>query len=629
MSNDDQSQSDRAAEPVQPVTPSDAADAAAESSGAAGGHLGTPQAKGGALNADSRSSQTVSAQSLPPLVADPTAPERVAAPERLNAAPETPQDSPTEPPKDRQPRWQSGPPRPSHPQPLRAPAAPQSAPGPTIEFGRPQGIAGSFVQRPPQRPRGYRQAPPPPAVAQAFGRPASAAGSFAPGSGPPQRPPAPAMPVPPAYRSAFGRPQDGADLQRPPGEKPYALQIRESPWWKPDAPRDPWRDPQSAASLSAPTTDSAEPVDEGIVETDKKRRRRIRVRDLPIRLGVVLGICALILGLAGGATGFFLAKTASESPLTKAEPQYQKAADAPAPSDIAGVADKVQPSVVSIDVIAGSTGATGSGVVIEADGYILTNNHVVSMAATSDQAKISVHFVDGSISPGKIVGRDQKSDLAVIKVDKPGLVPVEIGKSSKLHVGDEVVAFGSPLGLAGTVTSGIVSALNRPMHLSGEGSDSDAYILAVQTDAAINHGNSGGALVDANGALIGINSAIASSDAQGGSIGLGFAIPVDYAIQVADSIIKTGKVEHGNLQLSAQSVTDGSQDGALIVRVDAGGAADKAGLKAKDVIVQAGDTKVTAVADLMAVAYLHKPGDKLALKVISGGAAKDVEVTLG
>ncbi|WP_170111080.1 S1C family serine protease [Antricoccus suffuscus] len=435
--------------------------------------------------------------------------------------------------------------------------------------------------------------------------------------------------MPPAYRAAFGRPQDAADLQRPPGEKPYGLQIRESPWWKPDAPRDPWRDPRSAASLTAPTSESAEPVDEGILDTDKKRRRRIRVRDLPIRLGVVLGICALILGLAGGATGFFLAKKAAESPLTKAEPQYQKAADAPPPSDIAGVADKVQPSVVSIDVIAGNTGATGSGVVIEADGYILTNNHVVSMAATSDQAKISVHFVDGSISPGKIVGRDQKSDLAVIKVDKPGLVPIEIGKSAKLHVGDEVVAFGSPLGLAGTVTSGIVSALNRPMHLSGEGSDSDAYILAVQTDAAINHGNSGGALVDANGSLIGINSAIASSDAQGGSIGLGFAIPVDYAIQVADSIIKTGKVEHGDLQLAAQSVTDGSQNGALIVRVDAGGAADKAGLKAKDVIVQAGDTKVTAVADLMAVAYLHKPGDKLMLKVISGGTAKDVEVTLG
>lgn len=348
----------------------------------------------------------------------------------------------------------------------------------------------------------------------------------------------------------------------------------------------------------------------------------------------MLALGALLLGLVGGASGFFLSKVAASSPLAKVDPQYSNVKDNRGTTNVKEIAAKVSPSVVSIEVIAGNSGGTGSGVVIEPDGYILTNNHVISMAAKgAPGVSISVRFIDGSISPATIVGRDIKADLAVVKVDKPGLVPIDIGKSSTLQVGDEVTAFGSPLGLAGTVTTGIVSALNRPMHLSGSGSDSDAYVLAIQTDAAINPGNSGGALVDANGALIGINSAIASfasGNGEAGSIGLGFAIPADYAMAIADQLIKSpgSTIAHGNLQISVQSVTDGTELGVQVVRVDQGGAAQKAGIKAKDVILKADSTQITGVADLMAVAYLHKPGDKITLKVVSGGTQSDVVVKL-
>src|ERR671912_2596642 len=186
------------------------------------------------------------------------------------------------------------------------------------------------------------------------------------------------------------------------------------------------------------------------------------------------------------------------------------------------------PAVVSIEVRVGQVGATGSGVVIEADdGYIVTNNHVVSGAEGVEGAEIRAVFYDGSGSAARIVGRDPASDIAVLKVEKPGLVTAALGDSENVVVGDPVVAIGSPLGLAGTVTTGIVSALERPVRLAGEGSDTNAVISAVQTDAPINPGNSGGALVDATGAVIGINTAIASLGAGGGSVGLGFAIPIN------------------------------------------------------------------------------------------------------
>lgn len=517
------------------------------------------------------------------------------------------------------------------------PPAPMPAPGEQAVFGRPAGVPGGFVQRPGAQPPAALRPPPAPPLgyAQAFGRPAGTPQSFGP------RPPYPERrftqaepPIP--YQRAFGRPA-GMDvsLQRRPGAAPYTGgELPSKSWWE-EAPRDPWRDPEADAALApAPKLDGDDPSEDAAIETDAKRRRRIRLGDIPVRVAALLCAAALVLGVAGGMAGYFLGKAASQTPLTKASPEYDKVDNDKKPSSISEIAQKVQPSVVSIEVLVGNSGGTGSGVVIEADGYILTNNHVISMAATAGagEATINVYFVDGSISPAQIVGRDPQADLAVLKVDKPGLVPIDIGKSANLHVGDEVVAFGSPLGLAGTVTSGIVSAENRPMHLSGEGADSDAYVLAVQTDASINPGNSGGALVDSQGALVGINSAIASfssGSGQAGSIGLGFAIPVDYAMTIADTLIKGETPKHGSLGINAQSVSDGTTDGVLVVRADAGSPAAQAGIKEKDVIIKVGDQRVGTVEDVNSVTYPRAPGEKIPVTFVSGGQEKTVEVTLG
>ena len=276
----------------------------------------------------------------------------------------------------------------------------------------------------------------------------------------------------------------------------------------------------------------------------------------------------------------------------------------------------------------------GSGVIISPDGYILTNNHVISMAATAGagEATINVYFVDGSISPAQIVGRDPQADLAVLQVDKPGRVPIDIGKSANLHVRDEVVAFGSPLGLAGTVTSGIVSAENRPMHLSGEGADSDAYVLAVQTDASINPGNSGGALVNMEGKLVGIPSVIASlggSQGQSGSIGLGFAIPSNQAQRIAQDLIETGKTSHP--VIGAKVNTGSDIFGAEIADVDNGSPAEEAGLKKGDVVTRVDDRPVESGVGLIAAIRSHKVGDTVEMTVTDSNGRNEhtVNVTLG
>lgn len=520
-----------------------------------------------------------------------------------------------------------------------SPQQPSIDPGPTPSIGeqrvfsRPEDVAGSFVQRP-GTPAVQRRVPPPPPVAQAFGRPSGTADSFAPRPPYSQERPTQASP-PMAYQRAFGRPEgEGADLQRQPGRAPYQPgELPSKAWWE-DAPRDPWRDPHAEAGLQrAPRlAEHEDAVVEATVQQDKKGRRRVRVGDIPVRLAALIAVMTLVLGVAGGIGGYYLGKITSQTPLTTADPQYNEVDNSKPPSSIGDIAQKVQPSVVSIEVLVGNTGGSGSGVVIAEDGYILTNNHVISMAADAEGATINVSFVDGSISPAQIVGRDQKSDLAVLKVDKPGLTPIDIGQSKNVAVGDQVVAFGSPLGLAGTVTSGIVSALDRPMHLAGEGADTDAYIMALQTDASINPGNSGGALVDDQGALIGINTAIASfssGEGQAGSIGLGFAIPVDYAMDIADSLIKGDAPQHGSLGINAQSVSDGTTDGVLVVRADASSPAAEAGIKEKDVIIEIDGQRVGSVEDVNSVTYPKKPGDTVEVTLISGGEQKTVEVVLG
>jgi putative serine protease PepD len=328
--------------------------------------------------------------------------------------------------------------------------------------------------------------------------------------------------------------------------------------------------------------------------------------------------------------GWLLTRTAAETPLLTPGTELSEVDGAITrePGSVSDIAARVTPAVVSIEVRVGQAGATGSGVVIEADdGYIVTNNHVVSGAADIEGAEIRAVFSDGSGSAARIVGRDPASDIAVLKVEKPGLVPAALGRSENVVVGDPVVAIGSPLGLAGTVTTGIVSALERPVRLTGEGSDTNAVISAVQTDAPINPGNSGGALVDAGGAVIGINTAIAS--VGGGSVGLGFAIPIDTVRDIAEELIATGTAVHASLGVNARSVTDVVRNGALVLNVEPGSAAATAGIREQDIVIAVEGKPVRSSEELVVAVDAYEPGDTVTVEVVrGGGASEEIEVTL-
>jgi putative serine protease PepD len=271
-------------------------------------------------------------------------------------------------------------------------------------------------------------------------------------------------------------------------------------------------------------------------------------------------------------------------------------------------------------------------VLIEGDGYVLTNNHVVAPAATGSGSHLDAIFSDGTRAPARIVGRDPKTDLAVLKVDVANPVVAAVGSSTALAVGDEVIAIGSPLGLAGTVTQGIVSALDRPVRLDSAESDADAVIDAIQTDAAINPGNSGGPLVDSTGAVIGINTAIrsigATSGSEGGSIGLGFAIPIDTARAIAQELIRTGVVKHADLGVNARSVTDGATDGAQVQNVTANGPAAAAGIVEGDVIVKVADRPIGGADELVVAVREREPGETVPVELVREGRPLTLSVVL-
>jgi putative serine protease PepD len=299
------------------------------------------------------------------------------------------------------------------------------------------------------------------------------------------------------------------------------------------------------------------------------------------------------------------------------------------------VAAKVLPSVVSVLATSSQGGGEGSGIILTADGLILTNNHVVQGATD-----LEVRFNDGSTAAAKVVGKTATDDLAVIKADGvSGLTPAALGNSSDLQVGQQVVAIGSPLGLSATVTSGIVSALNRPVRTAAEGQSTqsqDTVINAVQTDAAINPGNSGGALVDMSGSVIGINSAIASlsdsSSGQSGSIGVGFAIPIDQAKRIAQEIIDTGQATHAVLGAAVGDATDGNSQittGAKIDSVTPGSGADAAGLQKGDVVTAIGDVKIESADALIAAVRAQAPNGTTTITIDRNGNSQTVNVTLG
>ena len=293
--------------------------------------------------------------------------------------------------------------------------------------------------------------------------------------------------------------------------------------------------------------------------------------------------------------------------------------------DIAAVSAAVSPSVVHIGVAGlGGTGS-GSGVVLREDGYILTNAHVVNGAE-----QVEVTLPDGSVNPAEVVGADAASDLAVVQVSDGDDLPVPDFATVAPAVGDPAIAIGSPFGLEGSVTSGIVSALNRSLP-----GDSGTLVNMIQTDAAINPGNSGGALVNGDGEVIGINTAILSP--SGANDGIGFAIPITTALPIADQLIEQGFAEHAQLGIQGQDVDPqaaelynlGVDNGALVVLVAEGSAAEEAGLERGDIITAIDDEPVTSMADLAGQISAHAPGDEVTLTLVRDGDEQTVEVTLG
>ncbi len=317
---------------------------------------------------------------------------------------------------------------------------------------------------------------------------------------------------------------------------------------------------------------------------------------------------------------------------------------------VTGVAAKALPSVVTVSVGSAKSGGSGSGVVLTSYGLILTNAHVVTLDGQTNKVSIEIKTSDGVVSAATVVGIDPTNDLAVIKASGV-FTPMEFGDSSKVNVGDNVVAIGAPLGLEESVTTGILSALNRTIQVASSavpdgslqlwnGSGAAPVSLRVlQTDAAINPGNSGGALLNSKGQLIGINVAIATASSntagtQSGSIGVGFSIPSNIAKRISDELIKSGKASHGLLgALVSDAVSSNSSaafsDGAKIVKLTAGGAAEKGGLKAGDVVVKFNDQTITSASDLTAAVRLEKAKAKATIVVVRGGQELTLDVTLG
>jgi putative serine protease PepD len=336
---------------------------------------------------------------------------------------------------------------------------------------------------------------------------------------------------------------------------------------------------------------------------------------------------ALVGGLVGGAGGFGAAYALSDrdsgGSLTLAPSSGASAAPA---GSVAAAAATALPSTVDIQVPMAGGSAEGSGVVLTADGNVLTNNHVVAGAS----GPITVTLADGSRHQATVVGTSPSYDLAVIKLQGvSGLTPATMGSSASLQVGQEVVAIGSPQGLSGTVTSGIVSALDRTVAVQAENGTAVVY-NGLQTDAPINPGNSGGPLVDLQGRVIGIDSAIATSGSQGGSIGLGFAIPVDQATRIAQELMSAGTATKPVLGVEGSTAGAGrSGQGATIAAVVPGSPAAQAGLVAGDVVTAVDGTPVEDFADLIARIGAHAPGDQVSMTVGQGSATRQVTATLG
>lgn len=413
---------------------------------------------------------------------------------------------------------------------------------------------------------------------------------------------------------------DGWNWHQPRPPAAPAPQAGGSPWWS-DALADPWRDPYAPAAvvLPKPPPDPST-VPEPVADPD---------RPVPRVAAPILMICiitALLAGALGGTLGYvFAVRGGIGSPTTLGsnKPQDTPAAVQRPPDSVAGVANRVLPSVVTVRV----AGAVGSGFVASADGYVITNDHVVEGASGG---AAMVLFSDGSTASANVVGHDAESDIAVIKVAKAGLPPVQFGDSDKIAVGDPVLAIGAPLALSNTVTSGIVSALDRTLR-AGEPGGQTRYYAAIQTDAAVNQGNSGGPLIDAAGKVIGVNSVIrslATDSEEAGNIGLAFAIPINQAKRVAQEIIDTGKARRTVIGAEVSTTPGTAAGGVKISSVQAGGPAEAAGLKAGDIVFKIDGRVLEEGVDLIALVRKYAPGSVVSVEYQRGTSNQTASVTL-
>ena len=352
----------------------------------------------------------------------------------------------------------------------------------------------------------------------------------------------------------------------------------------------------------------------------KKRNTRT------VSFGIAISM-ALIAGVIGSVVGRTSASLDTKTNLVSTKSTIERK-----PDSVAGIAARVSPSVVSIEVSKGNTGGSGSGFFLDSTGHILTNNHVISLAATAG-ATIQVKLANGKNYDAELVGRDVSYDLAVIKIAVTDAPALQLGDSDAVQVGDGVIAIGSPLGLIGTVTSGIISAKNRPV-TSGSGTRESSFINALQTDAAINPGNSGGPLVDLSGAVVGINSAIATTGSgfggQSGSIGLGFAIPINQARKTADQLIKNGSSTYPimGVSLDTRYTGVGAKIPDEVGSVSPGGPADRAGIKPGDIIIEIDGKAVDTADEAIITVRSRNVGDKIKIKFKRLGATKEVSLVL-
>ncbi|MEV7391911.1 trypsin-like peptidase domain-containing protein [Streptomyces sp. NPDC091215] len=430
---------------------------------------------------------------------------------------------------------------------------------------------------------------------------------------------------------AADRPQQPRHDSDPYGTPPYG---RPGPW----APAPPVQHPATLAAEQAPQSDGTWAAQTG-AEWPAAGRRRARSRRT-FAAGALL--LAVVSGVGGGLIGAYLERTGGLEAVQL--PQPGPPPPGRPPGSIAVIAARALPSVVTLHVTGTDEQATGTGFVLDAQGHILTNNHVVA-PAVSGGGRITVTFSSGAAATATVVGRDSGYDLAVVQVHGVrGLTPLPLGDSDDVRVGDPVVAIGAPFDLPNTVTAGIISAKERPITAGGENSDGSdvSYVDALQTDAPINPGNSGGPLLDSRARAVGVNSAIRSADSadglgdgQAGSIGLGFAIPINQAKRVAEELIGTGRATHPVIGITLDMnytgdgarIDDKAADGGPAVTADGPGA--RAGLRAGDVITGLDGQPVHSGEELIVRTRAHRPGDRLSLTVERAGADMRLALILG